>query len=60
MWFVVIIQGLEYKSMPNSELQLFFLMALVPTLLGHTMKNWDLAFLTAYVIYITLMSLIHI
>ena len=33
MWFVVIIQGLEYKSMPNSELQLFFLMALVPTLL---------------------------
>ena len=56
MWFVVIIQGLEYKSMPNSELQLFFLMALVPTLLGHTMQNWALAFLPAYVISITLLA----
>ena len=56
MWFVVIIQGLEYKSIPNSELQLFFLMALVPTLLGHTMQNWALAFLPAYVISITLLA----
>ena len=56
MWFVVIIQGLEYKSVPNSELQLFFLMALVPTLLGHTMQNWALAFLPAYVISITLLA----
>lgn len=56
MWFVVIIQGLEYKPMPNSELQLFFLMALVPTLLGHTMQNWALAFLPAYVISITLLA----
>ena len=56
MWFVVIIQGLEYRSMPNSELQLFFLMALVPTLLGHTMQNWALAFLPAYVISITLLA----
>ena len=56
MWFVVIIQGLEYKSMPNSELQLFFLMALVPTLLGHTMQNWALAFLPAYIISITLLA----
>lgn len=56
MWFVVIIQELEYKSMPNSELQLFFLMALVPTLLGHTMQNWALAFLPAYVISITLLA----
>ena len=56
MWFVVIIQGVEYNSMPNSELQLFFLMALVPTLLGHTMQNWALAFLPAYVISITLLA----
>jgi len=56
MWSVVIIQGLEYKPMPNSELQLFFLMALVPTLLGHTMQNWALAFLPAYVISITLLA----
>ena len=56
MWLVVIIQGLEYRSIPNSELQLFFLMALVPTLLGHTMQNWALAFLPAYVISITLLA----
>ena len=42
--------------MPNSELQLFFLMALVPTLLGHTMQKWALAFLPAYVISITLLA----
>ncbi len=58
MWFVVIIQGLEYKSFddPQKEFQLFFLMALVPTLLGHTMQNWSLAFLPAYVISITLLA----
>ena len=56
MWFVVLTQGLEYRSIPNSEFQLFFLMALVPTLLGHTMQNWALAFLPAYVISITLLA----
>ena len=56
MWVVVLTQGLEYRSIPNSEFQLFFLMALVPTLLGHTMQNWALAFLPAYVISITLLA----
>ena len=56
MWFVVLTQELEYRSIPNSEFQLFFLMALVPTLLGHTMQNWALAFLPAYVISITLLA----
>ena len=56
MWLVVLTQGLEYRSIPNSEFQLFFLMALVPTLLGHTMQNWALAFLPAYVISITLLA----
>ena len=56
MWFVVLTQGLEYRSIPTSEFQLFFLMALVPTLLGHTMQNWALAFLPAYVISITLLA----
>ncbi|MFL2944578.1 MAG: DMT family transporter [Candidatus Poseidoniales archaeon] len=55
MWIVVLIQGLEYQKISNSEFQLFFLMALVPTLLGHTMQNWALAFLPAYVISITLL-----
>ena len=56
MWLVVIGQGLEYKSISGSEFQLFFLMALVPTLLGHTMQNWALAYLPAYVISITLLA----
>lgn len=55
MWIVVLLQGLEYQKIPNSEFQLFLLMALVPTLLGHTMQNWALAFLPAYVISITLL-----
>jgi len=56
MWFVVLVQGLDYRSISNTELQLFFVMALVPTLLGHTMQNWALAFLPAYVISITLLA----
>ncbi len=56
MWVVVIEQGLEYKSISSFEFQLFFLMALVPTLLGHTMQNWALAYLPAYVISITLLA----
>lgn len=56
MWLVVFAQKLTYSSLPSSEFQLFFLMALVPTLLGHTMQNWALAFLPAYVISITLLA----
>ena len=56
MWIVVIFQDLEYLNIPNSDFQLFFLMALVPTLLGHTMQNWALAFLPAYVVSITLLT----
>jgi drug/metabolite transporter (DMT)-like permease len=56
MWIVVIVQGLEYLNIPYSDFQLFFLMALVPTLLGHTMQNWALAFLPAYVVSITLLT----
>lgn len=56
MWIVVIVQDLEYLNIPNSDFQLFFLMAIVPTLLGHTMQNWALAFLPAYVVSITLLT----
>ena len=56
MWIVVIFQDLEYLNIPNSDFHLFFLMALVPTLLGHTMQNWALAFLPAYVVSITLLT----
>ena len=56
MWSVVIIQDLDYRNLPIEEIQLFVLMALIPTLLGHTMQNWALGFLPAYVVSISLLS----
>lgn len=56
MWCVVIAQDLEYQSLPLEEFQLFILMALIPTLLGHTMQNWALGYLPAYVVSISLLS----
>ena len=55
-WSVVIVQDLEYQSLPVEEIQLFILMALIPTLLGHTMQNWALGYLPAYVVSISLLS----
>jgi len=56
MWSVVIIQDLNYRNLTMDEIQLFILMALIPTLLGHTMQNWALGFLPAYVVSISLLS----
>ena len=56
MWLVVIFQDLDYRNLPIEEFQLFILMALIPTLLGHTMQNWALGFLPAYVVSISLLS----
>ena len=35
---------------------LFGLMALVPTLLGHTLQNWALGYLPAFVVTVTLLA----
>ena len=56
MWSVVIVQDLEYQSLPVVEIQLFIIMALIPTLLGHTTQNWALAYLPAYVVSISLLA----
>ena len=56
MWSVVIVQDLQYQSLPLMEIQLFILMALIPTLLGHTTQNWALAYLPAYVVSISLLA----
>lgn len=56
MWSVVMVQDLDYRNLPMDEIQLFILMALIPTLLGHTMQNWALGFLPAYVVSISLLS----
>jgi len=56
MWSVVIVQDLQYQSLPVMEIQLFILMALIPTLLGHTTQNWALAYLPAYVVSISLLA----
>ena len=56
MFTVVLIQNLSYSNLATSEIQLFLLMALIPTLLGHTMQNWALAYLPAYVVSISLLA----
>jgi len=56
MFFIVLIQNLSYENLPMSEIQLFLLMALIPTLLGHTMQNWALGYLPAYIVSISLLA----
>ena len=56
MYVMVLFQNLEYTNVPISEIQLFLLMALIPTLLGHTMQNWALGYLPAYIVSISLLA----
>ena len=56
MFTVVLIQNLNYENLPISEIRLFLLMALIPTLLGHTMQNWAIGYLPAYVVSISLLA----
>ena len=56
MFSVVLLQNLTYTNMPIFEIQLFLLMALVPTLLGHTMQNWAIGYLPAYIVSISLLA----
>lgn len=56
MYVIVLFQNLKYTNMPMAEIQLFLLMALIPTLLGHTMQNWALGYLPAYVVSISLLA----
>jgi len=56
MFIIVLIQNLNYENLPISEIQLFLLMALIPTLLGHTMQNWALGYLPAYIVSISLLA----
>ena len=56
MFTVVLIQNLNYENLPISEIRLFLLMALIPTLLGHTMQNWAIGYLPAYIVSISLLA----
>ena len=56
MFSIVLLQNLTYTNMPIFEIQLFLLMALVPTLLGHTMQNWAIGYLPAYIVSISLLA----
>ena len=56
MYVIGLFQNLEYTNVPMREIQLFLLMALIPTLLGHTMQNWALGYLPAYVVSISLLA----
>ncbi len=56
MFIIVLVQNLNYENLPVYELQLFLLMALIPTLLGHTMQNWAIGYLPAYIVSISLLA----
>ena len=56
MFIIVLFQNLNYENLPVNELQLFLLMALIPTLLGHTMQNWAIGYLPAYIVSISLLA----
>ena len=56
MFGIVLIQNLTYMNLPIFEIQLFLLMALIPTLLGHTMQNWAIGYLPAYIVSISLLA----
>jgi len=56
LWVMVLAGGHAWRNPPARELLLFILMALVPTLLGHTLQNWALGYLPAYAVSVTLLA----
>jgi len=56
LWVMVLAGGHTWRNPPPRELLLFALMALVPTLLGHTLHNWALGYLPAYAVSVTLLA----
>jgi len=56
LWCSVILTNANYYPIPKREVGIFLLMALIPTLLGHTLHNWALGYLPAYIVSITLLA----
>jgi len=56
LWSAVFAAGDTWQGLPQREYLLFGLMALVPTLLGHTLQNWALGYLPAFVVTVTLLA----
>ena len=56
LWSSVILTNANYYPIPKREIGIFLLMALVPTLLGHTLHNWALGYLPAYIVSVTLLA----
>ena len=56
LWSAVFAAGDAWQSLSQREYLLFGLMALVPTLLGHTLQNWALGYLPAFVVTVTLLA----
>jgi drug/metabolite transporter (DMT)-like permease len=52
----VVITGRELFSLPADEWWLFLLMALGPSILGHTMYNWTLRYVPASVVSVSLLG----
>ena len=56
LWSSVILTNANYYPIPNRDIGIFLLMAFVPTLLGHTLHNWALGYLPAYIVSVTLLA----
>ncbi|MCK5415772.1 MAG: DMT family transporter [Thermoplasmata archaeon] len=52
----VIVTGTELFTLPADEWWLFLLMALGPSILGHTMYNWTLRYVPASVVSVSLLG----
>ena len=56
LWFSVFLTHADYYPIPRRDVGIFLLMAFVPTLLGHTLHNWALGYLPAYIVSVTLLA----
>ena len=52
----VLVTGTELLTLPAEEWWLFLLMALGPSILGHTMYNWTLRYVPASVVSVSLLG----
>ncbi|NIP34859.1 MAG: EamA family transporter, partial [Thermoplasmata archaeon] len=52
----VVVTGTELFTLPAEEWWLFLLMALGPSILGHTMYNWTLRYVPASVVSVSLLG----
>ena len=55
LFFYVIIQGESFGPHPGADWFWFFMLALIPNLLGHTLFNWSLKWVSTNVLSIAIL-----